>query len=394
MADVRGCHFPDDLLYDVPNQVWYQPLAVGTVRAGLTSVATAMSGPMLVFTPKRPTRDFEKGKSFANIESGKWVGRARAAFDGVANQQIGNGHRDHAAILDDGGPAFRVESVDCFRAFWSDPYLFGAVAANHAMNDVFAMGGTPTHALATCAMPHGARRAVTEDLFQLFSGARSRLDAEGVMLASAHSSEGPELAAGFFVSANVPRGKLLRKSGLMPGNKLILTKPLGADIVFAAQMRGHARATDVAKAFESMLRSNRRAAQILIEHGATAMTDVTGIGLGGHLCEMLEASNMCAHLNFADLPLYPGVLNLAKAGIASTLLPENRATAITLEWMPRSDESQIAILFDPQTSGGLLAGVPAENEKDCLAALRGGPAPDACVIGQVEAGPVGLKVIC
>ena len=83
MADVRGCHFPDHLLYDVPNLVWYEPLADGTIRAGLTPVATALSGPMLAFTPKRPTREFEAGKSFATIESGKWVGPARAAFDGV-----------------------------------------------------------------------------------------------------------------------------------------------------------------------------------------------------------------------------------------------------------------------------------------------------------------------
>ena len=83
MAEVRGCHFPDDLLYDVPNHVWYQLLPDGTVRAGLTSVATALSGPMLAFTTKRPTREFEKGKSFATIESGKWVGPARACFDGV-----------------------------------------------------------------------------------------------------------------------------------------------------------------------------------------------------------------------------------------------------------------------------------------------------------------------
>lgn len=83
MADVRGCHFPDDLMYDVPNLIWYARLDDGTVRAGLTPVATALSGPMLAFTPKRPAREFEAGKSFGTIESGKWVGPARAAFAGV-----------------------------------------------------------------------------------------------------------------------------------------------------------------------------------------------------------------------------------------------------------------------------------------------------------------------
>jgi selenide, water dikinase len=262
------------------------------------------------------------------------------------------------------------------------------------MNDIFAMGGTPTHALAICTIPHGARRAVTEDLFQLLSGARSRFDAEGATLAGGHSSEGPELAAGFFVAGAVPREKLQRKSGLNPGDKLILTKPLGTGILFAAQMRGLARATDIAQAFESMLRSNARVSQILIAHGATAMTDVTGFGLGGHVAEMLVASAMSAELNFAGLPLYPGVRELAQNGIASTLLPENRAAPIPLEWSGGSDETSVAILFDPQTSGGLLAGIPPDNVTACLAALRAGPATDAGMIGTIAAGPPRLALVC
>lgn len=311
----------------------------------------------------------------------------------IPNPQIDARNPDDAAILDDGGPTLHVESVDYFRAFWNDPYLFGAVAANHAMNDIFAMGGSPGHALAICTIPNGARRAVAEDLFQLLSGARSRFDAEGATLAGGHSSEGPELAAGFFVSGHVDRAKLQRKSGLNPGDKLILTKPLGTGILFAAQMRGLARATDIAKAFESMLRSNARVSQILIDHGATAMTDVTGFGLGGHAAEMLAASAMSAELNFAGLPLYSAVRELADSGIASTLLPENRDLPISIEWPGGSNEPSAAILFDPQTSGGLLAGIPPDRVAACLAALRAGPAPDARMIGTVAPGPPRLTIV-
>ena len=311
----------------------------------------------------------------------------------AANPQISDSRSDDAAIIDTGGPTLRVESVDYFRAFWNDPYLFGAVAANHAMNDVFAMGGTPNHALAICTIPHGTRRAVAEDLFQLLSGARSRFDADDVALAGGHSSESPEMAAGFFVSGIVPREKLLRKSGLKPGDKLILTKPLGTGILFAAQMRGLARATDIAKAFEAMLQSNASVSQILMAHGASAMTDVTGFGLGGHVAEMLQASGVSAELQFADLPLYPGVRQLAHEGIASTLLPENRAFPISLKWSGESDEPSIAILFDPQTSGGLLAGIPPENVEACLQALREGSAPDACIIATVSGGPPRLTIV-
>ncbi|MEQ1697689.1 MAG: selenide, water dikinase SelD [Hyphomicrobiaceae bacterium] len=311
----------------------------------------------------------------------------------VANAQIADTRLEDASILDGGGPNLRIETVDYFRAFWNDPYVFGAVAANHAMNDIFAMGGTPTHTLAICTIPHGQSRAVTEDLFQLLSGARSRFDAEGATLAGGHSSEGPELGAGFFVSGSVAREKILRKSGLKPGDKLILTKPLGTGILFAAQMRGLARATDIAIAFQSMLRSNARVSQIFVEHGATALTDVTGFGLGGHTAEMLQASAVSAEIDFANLPLYPGVRDLANGGISSTLLPENRASPIAIEWTPGSDDASAAILFDPQTSGGLLAGIPPENLEACLAALHAGPAPEACLIGTVAPGPARLRVV-
>src|SRR5205085_731256 len=276
-----------------------------------------------------------------------------------------------------------VQTVDFFRAFIGDPFIFGQIAANHALNDVFAMGGTPRHALATAVVPPGPPDKVEETLFQLLAGARACLDAEGVALVGGHSSEG-ELALGFALTGEVAPDRILRKAGLKPGDALVLTRSLGTGILFAAAMRAKARAPWIDAALAAMCQSNRAAAAILIAHGAHAMTDVTGFGLIGHLGEMLTASGADAELDLPRLPLYDGALELARGGIASTLLPENLALARLLRG--DTDAATRAVLFDPQTSGGLLAGLPAEPAETCVAALRAAGYDAAAVIGRVGRG--------
>ena len=276
-----------------------------------------------------------------------------------------------------------VQTVDFFRAFIDDPYVFGEIAANHALNDVFAMGGTPRHALATAVVPPGASGKVEEALFQLLAGARACLDREGVALVGGHSGEG-ELALGFAVTGEIAPEKILRKGGLKPGDALVLTRPLGTGILFAAAMRAKARAPWIEAALAAMSQSNRAAAAILIAHGAHAMTDVTGFGLIGHLGEMLAASGADAEIDLSGLPLYDGALALARAGIASTLLPENLALGRLVRG--DTDAATRALLFDPQTSGGLLAGVPSRQAEACIAALHAAGYTPAAVIGRVALG--------
>src|SRR5262249_6391513 len=153
--------------------------------------------------------------------------------------------------------------VDFFRAFIGDPYRFGEIAANHALSDVYAMGGTPRHALAIAVVPAGRPSTVAEELYQLLAGARAAFDREGVALVGGHSSEGAELAVGFAVTGAVESGRILRKGGLKPGDRLVLTKPLGSGILFAAAMRAKAAASSVEDAIGEMRRSNRAAAEIL-----------------------------------------------------------------------------------------------------------------------------------
>jgi selenide,water dikinase len=275
-----------------------------------------------------------------------------------------------------------VATVDLFRSFIDDPYIFGEIAANHALNDIFAMGGTPLHALAIAMLPHGAADKTEETLFQLLAGARACLDREKVALAGGHSAEGAEVALGFSVSGVVAPGRILRKAGLRAGDALVLSKPIGTGILFAALMRGRAGAASIARALHGMRQSARNAARILVAHGATAMTDVTGFGLAGHLGEMLKASHAMAELDLAAIPLYPEARDLAAAGIASTLLPENLA----VDGIVRTEINEVAraLLFDPQTAGGLLAGIPQSRAAECVAALRAAGYPDAAAIGSVH----------
>jgi selenide, water dikinase len=309
-------------------------------------------------------------------------------FDGDVT--IGLGTPDDAAVLAPPPTGNHiVAAVDLFRSFIDDPYVFGEIAANHALNDIFAMGGTPRHALAIAMVPHGPADKTEETLFQLLAGARACLDREGVALAGGHSAEGAEVALGLSVSGVVARNRILRKAGLRSGDALVLSKPIGTGILFAALMHGRAGAASIARAIAGMRQSGRAAASILVAHGATAMTDVTGFGLAGHLGEMLKASRAKAELDLAAIPLYPGALDLAATGIASTLLPDN----LDFDGIVRSDVNELerALLFDPQTAGGLLAGIPQSRAAECVAALQAAGYADAAAIGSVreadETGP-------
>jgi selenide,water dikinase len=308
--------------------------------------------------------------------------------DGVV---VGLDAPDDAAVLAPPKSGYLVQTVDFFRAFIDDPFAFGEIAANHALNDVFAMGGVPRHALATAVVPVGAAAKVEEELFQLLSGARACLDREGVALVGGHSSEGADLSLGLTVTGEVAPDRMLRKGGLQAGDALVLTRPVGTGILFAAAMRGQAGAASVAAALAEMRRSNRGAAAILSRHRATAMTDVSGFGLAGHLGEMLTASNADADLDLPSIPIYGEVFAMSQEGMASTLLPENLALSRLLRG--DVDGATKAILFDPQTSGGLLAGIPANRATDCVSELRSAGYAHSVIVGHVRrAGTDGAAV--
>ncbi|MFO1151433.1 MAG: selenide, water dikinase SelD [Alsobacter sp.] len=296
----------------------------------------------------------------------------------------GLGQPDDAAVIETGEGRLALETVDLITAFIGDPYRFGEIAALHALSDIHAMGGAPTHALATAILPAARPDVTAEDLFQLLSGARAALDREGVTLVGGHTGEGASLALGFTVNGEAEAGHLTRKEGLSPGDAVILTKPLGTGVVFAAAMRGAAPATSIAAALDSQRRSNREGARLLREHGARAVTDVTGFGLLGHLGEMAEASGVAVEVSRSGVPFLPGVERLVGEGFASSAVGQNVAAVEGLLAGRMSREAQ-ALLLDPQTSGGLVAGVPPARADAAVAALRAAGFGHASRIGTVGA---------
>ena len=212
----------------------------------------------------------------------------------------------------------------------------------------------------------------------MLRGASEVLRADGCALVGGHSGEAEEAALGFSVSGLADPALLTRKSGLRPGDALILTKPLGTGIVLAGHMRGLTRANWLASAIDSMRHSNAAAARVLRAFGVTACTDVTGFGLAGHLLEMTRASGVAAVLWRDAVPVLPGALELATAGVESTLAPDNRRAVPSLGTHPRE-----RVLIDPQTSGGLLGGIPADRAEACLRALHDA-GMTAAIVGVVE----------
>ena len=242
--------------------------------------------------------------------------------------------------------------VDFFRSFVDDPYLFGRIAANHALTDIYAMGAKPQSALAIALLPVLPDALLEEDLFLMLKGALTTCHQAHAQLVGGHSGEGQETALGFAVSGFGKADALLRKSGLKPGDALILTKPLGTGTLLAAHMRLKAKGRWIDSAFEMMCRSADRAAEIFLEAGASACTDVTGFGLAGHLLEMARASQVQIQIDLDTLPSLDGATQTAQDGLLSTLHSQNIAGVQPFLQMDEAirRHALYPLLFDPQTA--------------------------------------------
>jgi selenide,water dikinase len=300
---------------------------------------------------------------------------------------LGLSQPDDAAAVETERGEIVVATVDSFRAFADDPYLVGRVAAVNAVSDLWAKGVAPRFALAQVTVPDEEPARAEETLYQVLAGARTALDADSVTLVGGHTTTGPELVVGFAVwGLATSADALIRLGGLAPGDQLILTKPLGTGVVLQADMRGLARGAWVEAAGASMLRSNAPAARAAGPLRPSAATDVTGFGLAGHLGEMLRASKTSAVLDLDAIPALPGAVSLLGRGVRSTAHPENaKARRAMLIEPDAARRPALDLLFDPQTSGGLLLGVPADRSPALLRALREAGDGAAAVIGLVTA---------
>ena len=359
----------------MPEQLAAAPVA-SAVRLDQTEAAQAISAVAM-----------RCGGCGAKVGAGV-LSRALAALHPVDRPDvlIGLHAPDDAAVVRVPAGKALVHSVDFFRAFIDDPYMFGRVAANHALGDIFAMGAEAQSASAIATVPSGLESKVEDVLFQMMSGAVEVMNEANCALIGGHTGEGRELALGFAVNGLIDENlhTVLRKGGMRPGDALILTKPIGTGTLFAAHAVRRTRGRWIDAALETMCQSNRLGAQCLRAHGATACTDLTGFGLIGHLVEMTRPSAVDAELTLSALPVLDGAEKTAAEGILSSLQPAN----VRLRRALRNQASMVhhpryALLFDPQTAGGLLASVPAERAAACLDALRVLGYRQAAVIGRI-----------
>ena len=329
--------------------------------------------------------------------------------------RIGLHDADDAALLEIPPGRSLVQTVDGFRAFTGDLHLFGRIALVHAASDLYAMGAEPHSALVTVTLPYAEKPLVASDLRQLMGGIAEEARRLRITLLGGHTSEGTETAVSITMNGLTGGDAVFRKGGLRPGDGLVLSKPVGTGVILAADMHLKARGSWVDEVFEGMLRSNAEAAGILAQAGIPAVTDVTGFGLAGHLVEMLEASGVGAELEINRIPLYAGAADCVAAGVESTLAPSNREH-LQKRWQVEVDSgfsdpagmanphtadgkdpgdaafTADALLFDPQTSGGLLAGVPASGIDETVARLRDAGYAQAACIGRVTDRERHLKI--
>ncbi len=299
---------------------------------------------------------------------------------------IGLHEPDDAAVVEIPPGKVMVHTVDSFRAMIDDPYIFGKIAANHSLGDIYAMGGEPQTALAIATIPFGLEEKVEDTLGKMMAGAMEILADAGAALVGGHTSEGVELSLGFAINGLIDRDQVMRKGGLTPGDKIILTKPVGTGTLFAADMRHKAKGRWITAALDSMVQSNRKGAECLVQHGAHACTDVTGFGLLGHLVEMVRASEVDVTLDLGAIPFLDGAEETVREGIVSSLQPQNvrlRRAIANLE--EAGKDPRYPLIFDPQTSGGLLASVPADKAEGCIEALKKLGYERSAVIGEVKA---------
>ena len=296
---------------------------------------------------------------------------------------IGLAQADDGAVLRFPPGASVVQTVDGFRAFIDDLYLFGRIALIHAVSDVYAMGGQPHSALAAVTLPYAAKSIVADDLRQLMEGVAVEARRLGLTLVGGHTSEGAETAIAITVNGLLEMDAPFTKSGLAQGDYLVLTKPIGVGIILAGEMRRQTKGEWMDAAITSMLTPNAAAARVFRNTGIRAVTDITGFGLAGHLIEMLEASGVSASVTVSAVPSLCGTKELLDAGIRSTLAPANREHVEKRSRIENQAGTDDERLYDPQTSGGLLAGIPEDQLQKVMLELREEGYTDAAIIGRV-----------
>ena len=301
---------------------------------------------------------------------------------------VGSSTGDDAAVyrLDD--RLGLVLTVDFFTPITDDPYEFGSVAAANSLSDVYAMGGRPLVALNVVGFPAALAGEMLGDVLR---GGYDKAAEANCLIVGGHTVDDNEPKYGLSVVGLVEPGRQVSNAGAMPGDVLVLTKPLGTGIVTTGCKAGVAPPGSVETAVETMATLNRAASEAMLEVGVNACTDVTGFGLMGHLTGMLRASGVGAEIRASAAPVLPGVEELLAKGVAPGGTHRNEAgVADYVEWDGSISENERLILCDAQTSGGLLISVPEDRLPQLLGALEASRVETRAIVGNISEGPAGI----
>jgi len=284
-----------------------------------------------------------------------------------------------------------VQTLDFFTPIVDDPYTFGQVAAANSLSDVYAMGGKPVVAMNIVCFP--INKMDISILQDILKGGLNKMREAEVLLVGGHSVEDNELKYGLSVTGTIHPEKVLTNKGAITGDKLILTKPLGTGIINTALKRGLAHEHSVAESIKCMTTLNKKAAELMKEVEVHACTDITGFGLLGHACEMVEGQDVGIVIYSSAVPILPGTEDLAQMGLIPGGTIRNRDFRLSMiERSTEISDERLLILFDAQTSGGLLFALSSQHSEGLLKRLHEGGIRDAAIVGEVVSEPKGKIV--
>jgi selenide,water dikinase len=302
------------------------------------------------------------------------------------NVMVGLDRADDAGVYRVSDDLALIQTVDFFTPIVDDPYWFGQIAAANALSDVYAMGGTPKTAMNLVAFP--VKQMDLSVLRQIIQGGLDKLTEAGVVLIGGHSIEDKELKYGLSVTGFVHPSRVLTKKNLRPGDRLVLTKPIGTGIINTAIKAGMASAELTDRVTRLMAALNRDAAGVMSHFDVSACTDVTGFGLLGHLAEMVSGSGAGVRVFADQVPVIAEALEFAAMGLIPAGAYKNREFRESMvTFADTVERTRQDVLFDPQTSGGLLICVSPAHAVGIIAALKDSGIGDAAEIGEILDGP-------
>ena len=284
-----------------------------------------------------------------------------------------------------------INTADYITPPVNDPFIYGQIAAANSISDVYAMGGRPITCLNLVNFPDG--KLPTEQLHRIIEGALDKITESGAVLAGGHTVEDSEPKFGLAVTGVVHPEEIWRNIGVRPGDALILTKPIGSGVIFNANLKGKVSEKAFNSCIQTVTTLNKQAAEIFLNYDVHAATDITGFGLAGHGLEMAQGSEASIHINLDEVPVMNEAYKMYELGVSTGVNKHNRAkTMPSMNFNESAKTEKREILFDPQTSGGLLVSIPQNQANEALNNLQSSGLIDAKIIGQAKEPDPKIKI--